>query len=367
MAAIMSPYSSVGFYKTPVSKAFLGSMFIASCALNVPQLAPLKRHFLCNPSNIWDKKEIWKLLACRSTFLDIKDLICGCLLIYYFRVFERRYGSHKFASFLLATGTVALLLEVLTVNALQKLDIDVFAGMITYLSTGPFGLIFPLFVNYFFDIPRVAHTSVLGVPITGKTLTYLLGLQMTSSSTSSAISGICGLVAGIIWRYNVFQIQNWLYIPKILTQVFSATIGRVISSSPPQEGILPMGATLEIQRLQQMELLEQQILFNRARESRFYGQQDLYQVLQNSVNRNNYEMHGLGALHHRTTRNSSDDSGDSHNENESREVSEPGTSFKENQVQALVEMGFERQKVLDALRNSGNDVHMATTLLLQDS
>lgn len=55
-------------------------------------------------------------------------------------------------------------------------------------------MIFPLFVNYLFDIPRVAQTSVLGVPITGKTLTYLLGLQVCSTSAATAISAFSGIV-----------------------------------------------------------------------------------------------------------------------------------------------------------------------------
>lgn len=70
----------------------------------------------------------------------------------------------------------------------------------------------------------------------------------------------------------MLRIQKWFRVPKVLAKMLDATIGRIISSSPPQEGILPMGATLEIQRLQQLEVLEQQMLLNRSREARYYGQ-----------------------------------------------------------------------------------------------
>lgn len=49
-----------------------------------------------------------------------------------------------------------------------------------------------------------------------------------------------------------------------------------MQSSPPQEGIVPMGATLEIQRQQQMEILEQQVWLSRAREARDRASQQVY-------------------------------------------------------------------------------------------
>ena len=42
-----------------------------------------------------------------------------------------------------------------------------------------FCLVFPQFVQFFLMIPRVAASSILGVPVTGKTFTYILGLQVT--------------------------------------------------------------------------------------------------------------------------------------------------------------------------------------------
>jgi len=51
------------------------------------------------------------------------------------RVFERRYGSHKFASYLLATCTIATILETTAILVLQHLDIDLHSG--GYLPPGP--------------------------------------------------------------------------------------------------------------------------------------------------------------------------------------------------------------------------------------
>ena len=58
-----------------------------------------------------------------------------------------------------------------------------------------YGLVFPLFVPYLFDVPRVTTTHVLGAPVTGKTLTYLIGLQICSTSAAAGVSAACGIVS----------------------------------------------------------------------------------------------------------------------------------------------------------------------------
>ena len=56
------------------------------------------------------------------------------------------------------------------------------------------------------------------------------------------------------------------WVPTWIANVFKATIGRLMVSSPPQDG--PIGATLELQRQEQIENWEQQMIMNRAREFR---------------------------------------------------------------------------------------------------
>lgn len=51
------------------------------------------------------------------------------------RVFERRYGSHKFASCLVASQVLTTVLEVLTILTLQWLAIDLHSG--GFLPPGP--------------------------------------------------------------------------------------------------------------------------------------------------------------------------------------------------------------------------------------
>ncbi|XP_063242166.1 ubiquitin-associated domain-containing protein 2-like isoform X2 [Bacillus rossius redtenbacheri] len=330
----------------------MGCMFLTCTAINMPMLAYLRRFLVCKLPDIFREREIWRLLTSRLTFLDTKDLVCGALLIYYFRVFERRYGSHKFASYLLATCTVATLLETAVILALQQFDVDLHSG--GYLPPGPYGLIFPLFVSFFFDIPRVAHTYVLGIPVTGKTLTYLVGLQVCSTSVAAVISGLCGIVAGLMYRHNVLWLGRWLAVPRWLARLSGATLGRVLSSGAPQEGSI--GATLEIQRAQQLEVLEQQVLLSRARDMRRQQGQGFAETL---VGPDNYWPNENGSIFGGFLRNRRQTGG--------RNNVEASVQPSEEQVQTLVEMGFERTRVLSALRNADNDIISATNLLLHES
>ncbi|GFQ68898.1 ubiquitin-associated domain-containing protein 2 [Trichonephila clavata] len=386
MAAILSQNSSTGFYKAPVSKGILGCMFLTSCALNVPLLAHIKQYVLYNVPSIFKKYEIWRVITSKLTFLETKDLVCGCLLIYYFRIFERRYGSHKFASYLLAACTVSTILELSFVYLLKHLDVH-----ITFLPTGPYGFIFPLFANYFMDIPRVAQTYILGVPVTGKTLTYLVGLQIISSNKESMISGICSLLAGVICRWNFLHVVDIVKVPKIIAKCFGTCLGWILDSSPPAENAVPMGATLEIQRHQQLEMMEQQLLLSRARDARdrgnagrFHNRQQMAQGYAERLVPPNNDGGLFGSFHNqniwnnafsptsllrRNRQQESDGAGDSGemangiNQNHIDATS----PVPEDQVKTLVEMGFERQNVVRALQSCNNDINIATVILLNES
>lgn len=351
MAAILSQYSTTGFYKAPVSKGLMGSMFLTCTAMNMPLLAHMRKYLVCKLPDIFREGEVWRLLTSRITFLDTKDLVCGALLIYYFRVFERRYGSHKFASYLLATCTIATILETTAILVLQHLDIDLHSG--GYLPPGPYGLIFPLFVSFFFDVPRVAQTHILGIPVTGKTLTYLLGLQVCSTSIATGISGLCGIVAGLMYRYNVLYLRRWFLVPRWMAKLSSMSVGWLLRSGAPQEGAI--GATLEIQRAQQLEMLEQQVLLSRARDVRRQQGQGFAETL---VGPENYWPNENGTIFGGFLRNRRHNAVD---------TEESNVQPSEEQVQTLMEMGFERARVLSALRSANNDIHSATNILLHES
>ncbi|WAR28055.1 UBAC2-like protein, partial [Mya arenaria] len=173
--------------QAPVCKFLLGSAIGSSLLLQLP-LKQFQGYFIYTHTSLFDKGQVWRILTSKLAFLDLKDLFVCSLLIYYFRVFEKRFGSRKFSSYLLGSALVSTILEVLAVYACRTLEIP-----IGPLPTGPLCLIYPMFVPFYCDIPRVPLSHIWGVPMTGKSISYILGLQAASSSPGSMVVAICGL------------------------------------------------------------------------------------------------------------------------------------------------------------------------------
>ncbi|CAG0899612.1 unnamed protein product [Darwinula stevensoni] len=357
MATILSQHSTTGFYKAPVTKGLLVGLSLAYTAIHVPILAHLRKHLHVQITDIIYKHEVWKLLMSRFAFIHTKDVVCGALIIYYFRIFERRFGSHAFASFLFATSLLSMALEVIIVYCLHAWAMDPFQQVV--MPPGPYMLIFPLYAYYFFDIPRVTRTYIMGIPVTDKTLTYLLGLQICSSSIGTFISALSGLVAGLLYRVNFLRIQQLLKLPNIVAKLFDKTLGRLLDSGDSPESPIPLGATLELQRQQQMELLEQQIILSRMREMRrrqrqprvgatleLQRQQQMELLEQQIILSRMREMRRRQRQPHVGAMNPEDE---------------------ELQVKFLEEMGFERASARHALHSSNYNLEAATSILLREA
>lgn len=188
-------------------------------------------------------------------------------------------------------------------------------------------------MSYFLDIPGTSSSRFLGFPITEKNITYLIGLQVLTSSRGTLVSAASGIVSGLIWRNNVFHINN-LQIPQSLCNLAHRLCGWLIESNAPEE-FVPMGATLEIQRVQQMEQYEREMMRGNV--------QDLLG--------RNIPLRGR-----RPADNGASASSLANVQN--------NLVPEESHVQTLTEMGFERDRVVTALLRSNNDLNAATNFLL---
>ncbi|XP_074048059.1 ubiquitin-associated domain-containing protein 2 isoform X3 [Macrotis lagotis] len=317
--------------KAPLSK----SLLLVPSALSI-LLALLFQHyqnfFVYNLQAIKNDLQIWRLICGRIICLDLKDTFCSSLLIYFFRIFERRYGSRKFASFLLGSWILSALFDLIIVEAMQYS----FGITASNLPSGFLGPVFALFVPFYCSIPRVQVTQILGqFSITNKTLIYILGLQ----------------IAGMCYTNSVLKVHQVLYIPRWMAKLFSWTLEPIFSSSEPTNEVrIGMGATVDIQRQQRMELLDRQLML-----SQFAHMRRQRQRQGGRINWNRF------FLHIRQRRNAN-----ARNVRQSeQEVAAPPLEVSEEQVARLMEMGFSRVDALEALRASNNDLNVATNFLLQ--
>lgn len=366
-------HGTTGFYKAPTSKGILTATLLSSFALNFP-FQQYRHFFWYSPHMIIDKQQLWRIFTSKLAYLDLKDMCCCSILIYYFRIFERRYGSRKFVSYLLATAVLSTVLELSVMYLFQRLEIK-----LQPLPSGPLGMLYPLFIPYYFEVPRVVFGHIFGIPMTGKSFHYIIGLQIASGSKESVLVAVCGLISGILWKVNFLKIQSFK-IPNFIANLFGCTIQKLLESSPPKDLLKPMGATREIQRQEQIEQMEQQMLWQSFQQQR--------QPQQNGwFNLNRQQNNGPGIFSNGLN-NSPGIFGNRQNggpgifgneENEGQGIFGNGlrqrghntenlpVDVSEDQVQQLIDMGFNEERVRYALQVSNNDISSATTVLLQES
>ncbi|KAG8367822.1 hypothetical protein BUALT_Bualt16G0112600 [Buddleja alternifolia] len=164
--------------------------------------------------DVFQKLQIWKLIVSVFGFSSTPELVFGIYLLYYFRVFERQIGSNKYSIFVLFSFIVSSLLEVVAQWLLKDPSLSI-------LTSGPYALIFASFIPFYFDIPVSTRFRVLNLNFSDKTFVYLAGLQLLLSSwRRSMLPGICGILAGSLYRANIFRVRRMKF-PEYIASFFS--------------------------------------------------------------------------------------------------------------------------------------------------
>ncbi|CAL1385794.1 unnamed protein product [Linum trigynum] len=188
-----------GFNNAPVTRAFVISSALFTLFFGIQGRSA---KFGLSYQDIFGKLRVLKLIASVFAFSSTPELLFGLGLLYYFRVFERQIGSNKYSVFILFSTIGSLLFEALALSLLKDPTLNL-------LTSRPYGLIFASFVPFFFDIPVSTWFRVFGIRFSDKSFVYLAGLQLLLSSWKrSLIPGICGILAGSLYRLNLFGIRK---------------------------------------------------------------------------------------------------------------------------------------------------------------
>ncbi|KAI3881632.1 hypothetical protein MKX03_024953 [Papaver bracteatum] len=233
-----------GFQNAPVSRAFV----LASGLLTIYFGIQGRSSTLgLSYQDSFKKLKIWKLIASVFAFSSTPELMFGLYLLYYFRVFERQIGSNKYSVFILFSVIVSSVFEVLALTLLKDPTLSI-------LTSGPYGLIFSSFVPFYFDIPVSTRFRIFGVSISDKSFIYLAGLQLLFSSWKrSILPGICGILAGSLYRLNILRIRK-IKFPAFIASFFSRLSLPSPGTAPPTTssrnviGNVPSFTGREVQR-----------------------------------------------------------------------------------------------------------------------
>ncbi|KAG8045182.1 hypothetical protein GUJ93_ZPchr0008g13966 [Zizania palustris] len=201
-----------GFQNAPVTRAVV----LASGLLSVVFSAQRRARALgLSYQGIVKNFRLWRIFASALAFQSTPELMFGLYLLYYFRVFERQIGSNKYSVFSLFTVSVSSVLEILSLVLLKD------TNYVSALASGPYSLIFASFIPFFLDIPVTSRFRIIGVNFSDKSFIYLAGLQLLLSSWKrSLIPGICGLIAGSLYRLNVLGIRR-MKMPRVISSFFA--------------------------------------------------------------------------------------------------------------------------------------------------
>lgn len=212
-----------GFNNAPITRTFV----IACCLFSIVFGIQGRSNKLgLSYQDIWKKLQLWKLVVSVFTFSSTPELMFGAYLLYYFRVFERQIGSNKYSVFVTFSIIVSSLLQLFGQAFLNDPTLSV-------LTSGPYGLIFSSFVPFYFDIPVSTRFRVSTLSFSDKSFIYLAGLQLLFSSWKrSLIPGLCGILAGTLYRLNVLRIRRVKF-PDFIASFFSRlSLPSVGSTSP---------------------------------------------------------------------------------------------------------------------------------------
>ncbi|XP_055772584.1 ubiquitin-associated domain-containing protein 2-like [Salvelinus fontinalis] len=203
---------------------------------------------------------------------------------------------------------------------------------------------------------------------------------------------LSGLVSGKLYHGNALRVQRLLFVPRWLSRVGAFVLQPLFSGPPPpNETPLGMGATLDIQRQQRMDLHDQQMLlvqFQQARRNHRPPQNGLmnWNRFFPSLRRRGQNLPPEPQPHpspllqphpspplqpHPTAPPLQPHPSPQQLHPTAPPLLEPtapplvNTPVAEEQVARLMEMGFSRIDAQDALRESNNDINVATNFLLQ--
>ncbi|KAF8659125.1 hypothetical protein AX16_001895 [Volvariella volvacea WC 439] len=155
--------------------------------------------------------QYWRLAVHHLGFSNSTDLFLSEIILFNVAIqVERQFGSIKFASFAIVTLLLVTILEFLALLLFHRLGLN-------YIALGPAGLLFAILHQYHRIVPSIYHYRIFGLPLTNKSFTYVLALQLAISRPPGSLTvAIAGLIAGALYRSDVFNFKSYRVPPSFI-------------------------------------------------------------------------------------------------------------------------------------------------------
>ncbi|KAF8638550.1 hypothetical protein AX17_002093 [Amanita inopinata Kibby_2008] len=148
--------------------------------------------------------QYWRLFVHHLAFSNSTDLFLSEILLFNVGVqIERQFGSAKYASFALVTFLLSTILEFVSLILFHRLGLN-------YIAMGPAVLIFSILYQYSRIVPAAYHFRIFGVPLSNKSMPYMLALQLAISRLpGSAAVAVIGILTGQLYRSDLANLKSY--------------------------------------------------------------------------------------------------------------------------------------------------------------
>ena len=198
--------STSGFTHVPCSRfLILGSILSSICVsiLDIKHLAPLKF-----TPHLWPYLQFDRIVTFQFAYTSATELLISTILLYQFRVLERIWGTRKYASFILASFGLNMVLVPVVGSVMKILTL----GGYNYIPSGMVGVVFAALSVWGEEIPRMYSYKIItgaegagdqdsaGVVLSDKSTTYFMAAQLALSQFPYQIlPALIGWVVGSAW------------------------------------------------------------------------------------------------------------------------------------------------------------------------
>ncbi|EKM79962.1 hypothetical protein AGABI1DRAFT_99583 [Agaricus bisporus var. burnettii JB137-S8] len=192
----------MSFEYAPVTKAMMMGSALSSFFVG---LFDVKHYFhLQLVPHISRHHQYWRLVTQYLAFQNSSDLFLAGLLLYNVGIhIERRFGSVKFASFVVVTILLSALSEFLALLALNPLGLN-------YIPTGVPVVVYSTLYQHSRLVPSAYQFRIFGVKLSNKSLNYLLAFQLAISSLPGSLAvAIIGVIVGQLYRSEIANFNTY--------------------------------------------------------------------------------------------------------------------------------------------------------------
>lgn len=206
----------------PVTKAFVTAMAVSYVMAEMFDSHSL---MVLDIDGVSNDGEFWRIITSQVVFGSIAELVFGIgVLCPLMRRFEREMGSRKYGTFLIYTSILSTTWDLALAQIFHN----------TTPASGPYGLLGGHLLLYHEYTPRLypRFFGILGFDFSEKSLTYLFASQLLfSGGVRTILPSVSGFIAGFLCSTPILPVTKW-ELPEFFYRFCGAIGGGFIESAP---------------------------------------------------------------------------------------------------------------------------------------